>query len=581
MAAKKVNSKRTVNAKAVSKRVVKADSASKQMPREIQNERQLMISNGLSDALLGTGIGGGGNFAYPGTTGSSQLSQVDTLYNNNRWYLVSNMRQLLSEIYVEHGLIQTVVDVPVDDALRGGIDIKTKQLSEENLHELNTSLERDDDLNNVGQGLKWTRLFGGGGLLIITDQKAETPLDLSKIKKDSSLEFRAIDMWELYSDKQNTEDHSTVSDSDRLDADAETFTYYGKKVHKSRVLILKGKEAPSFVRPRLRGWGLSVVESIVRSINQYLKANNLGFEVLDEFKLDIFKIKDLADTLLSPNGEATIRRRVALANSQKNFQNALTMDSNDDYIQKQLSFSGLAEVMAGIRMQIASDLRMPMSKVFGLSAQGFNSGEDDIEVYNGMVESQIRAKAKRDILRLVEIKCQKLFGLIPDDLSITFKPLKMLSAEQEENVKTQKYNRLLQTKQSGLITTEQFVEACNRDNLLPIQIDPDDIASLPEVGADDGDLPSDDDDSEAKDKIKDDAQKTNKNSSGFDQAAFEADGGDEQFSPYHQRQVTMPDETRMNMNLLTQAKQESMSVYGKEKWQFVLWVYKQKGGRTI
>jgi hypothetical protein len=99
---------------------------------------------------------------------------------------------------------------------------------------------------------------------------------------------------------------------------------------------------------------------------------------------------------------------------------------------------------------------------------------------------------------------------------------------------------------------------------LPIQIDPDDIASLPEVGADDGDLPSDDDDSEAKDKIKDDAQKTNKNSSGFDQ-----------------RQVTMPDETRMNMNLLTQAKQESMSVYGKEKWQFVLWVYKQKGGRTI
>src|SRR4051812_31421674 len=93
------------------------------IPQTMKNEAAHMIANGLSDAVLGFNPGG------PGT----QLNQVTTLFKNNRWYLISNMRQLLSQIYVEHGLIQTVVNVPVDDAFRGGVIVKTKQLSEEEL----------------------------------------------------------------------------------------------------------------------------------------------------------------------------------------------------------------------------------------------------------------------------------------------------------------------------------------------------------------------------------------------------------------------------------------------------------------
>jgi hypothetical protein len=61
-------------------------------------------------------------------------------------------------------------------------------------------------------------------------------------------------------------------------------------------------------------------------------------------------------------------------------------------------------------------MRMPLTKLFGISAAGFNSGEDDIEVYNAMIESEIRGKLKYDLLRMVEIKCQKLFSMVPDDI---------------------------------------------------------------------------------------------------------------------------------------------------------------------
>lgn len=430
------------------------------LPKEIQNESNRMVRNGLTEAIVG--------FNPSGLPWSVMLSQVDTLFKNNRWYLVSNMRQLLSEIYVEIGLVQTVIDVPVDDGLRGGVLIKSKILDEEEIKELSISLDRDDDVNTVGQALKWNRLYGGAGVLIMTDQDPQIPLQIDRIRKGSPLEFRAVDMWELFWDKQNTEGYNP----ELQDQNFEYYSYYSKKLHKSRVMRMKGLTAPSFVRPRLRGWGFSVVEALVRSINQYLKATDLGFEVLDEFKLDIFKVKNLVSTLNSPGGEETVRRRIALANYQKNYQNALTMDAEDDYIQKQLSWTGLSDAMDGIRMQVAADMRMPITKLFGTSAsKGYATDQNDMENYNSMVESQVRAKAKYDILRIVEIKCQHLFGYIPDDLEIEFKPLRTLTAEQEEIVKTGKFTRVLQARQAGEITTYEFRDACNKDGLLPVLLD--------------------------------------------------------------------------------------------------------------
>lgn len=419
-----------------------------------------VISNTIAESILGFN-------PNPQAPYGTQLNQTTTLFKNNRWYLVSNMRQLLSEIYVEHGIIQTVVDVPVDDGFRGGIDIKTKQLEPEDIEEIKARMEREGDVGTVGQAVKWTRLFGGGGVLIMTDQEPDIPLDFATIKDDSPLEFRAVDMWELFWDIQNTEGFNPTIQEEEF----EFYSYYGIKIHKSRVMKMNGLTAPSFIRPRLRGWGFSIVEALVNSINQYLKANNLIFEVLDEFKIDIYKIKNLTNTLLSAGGQQKVQSRIQLANLQKNYQNAVTMDSEDDFIAKELSFAGIAETMNGIRLQIASDLRMPLTKVFGISAAGFSSGEDDIENYNSMVESQVREKSKYHLVTIVELRCQQMFGFVPDDLTIEFQPLRMLSAEQEENVKTQIFTRLLSARQAGEISSLEFKDACNKENLLGIQVD--------------------------------------------------------------------------------------------------------------
>lgn len=557
-------------------------SHNEKLKNQLLRESRLMengftIQNGLSDVLndvMGMGFPYGARF-------STQLSQVDTLFKNNRWYLISNLRQLLSQIYAEHGLIQTICNVPVDDAFRGGVSISSKQLSEEQVEELELSMDRDNDLNVLAQTCIWNRLFGGGGTIIITGQDASKPFDPEELKEGDEVEFKDADLWELFYSLQDVE-------GDQFDPRLQVhkldhFDYYGRPVHKSRVMIQKGVQPPSFIRQRLRGWGLSVVEAFVRSVNQYLKANDLTFEVIDEFKLDIFKIKNLTNGLASSQAQAQVKRRLELLNRQKNYINSMVMDSEDDYVQKQLSFSGLAEVQAGFRMQIASDLRMPITKIFGTSvSSGMKTDQNDMENYNAMVESEIRQKVKHHVLKMLEIKCQVMFGMIPDDLKISFKPLRVLSADEEENVKTQQFTRLIQSMQAGLLTNFEFREACNRAELLPITLDTKEDTLNPAdpeiVDVLEGKNMEDESGDEGEDKSKkDDKAKKKVNSIEYDKAAFEVDGGDQRIDAWKHRVYLHP--VNVNRSLWERAKDASLKAYGREHWQFIVWWYESRGGK--
>lgn len=398
-----------------------------------------------------------------------QISKTDTVQKNNRYNYIFNNRLLLNEIYIEHGLVQTLIDVPVDDGFRGGLEIKSKQLDEEDIEKLEKYIDTEDIYKKITQTLKWGRLFGGSGLVILTNQEPHTELDISKINKYSSLDFYPADLWELNLQYYEYDPTKGITE------DA-PYLFYSKNLHKSRVLSYKGKEAPSMMRRRFRGWGMTEVERLIRSFNQYLKNNDVIFDLLDEAKLDIYKLENYNASMIS-NQETAIQNQIQMSNMLKNYLNALVMDKEDDYEQKQVSFQGLAGIMKEIRIGVASDLKIPVTKLFGVSSTGFNSGEDDIENYNAMITSEVRDKSKPIILPVLQMICQKIFGFVPEDISIDWKPLRILSAEQEENVKDAKANRLLSLFGAGLATTKEAKESINKDNLMAVDVEVNDELS--------------------------------------------------------------------------------------------------------
>lgn len=401
----------------------------------------------------------------------SELLRLNTLFTQEplvratKHSLITLNWQELTYAYVNFGLVQRFIDQPILDALRGGIVVKSKELGDK---------VKDIDIYMKDKGIydafinanKWKRLYGGGGLIINTSGKPDQPLNIDDIPQDAELELYDADLWELnyafnvesVNEFENDEGIGTVK-----------YNYYGVPLNDQRVIRLSGKRAPALVRRQLRGWGMSELERLMMSINQYMKNQQCIFEGLDEFKLDVYKFTGFNEALATAN-EEQIAKKVREVNDNKNFQNAVVLDKEDDYVTKQITFSGLAEMVKEIRVGVACDLNMPITKLFGISSAGFNSGDDDIENYNAMIESEIRQPLRTPLLKVLKIVCRILFGFVPEDLDFEYKPLRILSGEQEEKVKSRKLERILNSLQLGLISPKTACKVINNSNVLDIQI---------------------------------------------------------------------------------------------------------------
>lgn len=413
--------------------------------------REKTIENSLSSLADGLTRGGIDSNGY----GMSNLTSLNPMMQNNMYAPVTLMWTNLMYFYKTHGLVQTAIDMPVLDAIRGGLDFHSDgQIDADDLKKLTDYIEENSVLERIADAFIWARLFGGGAVIINTEQDSEEPLG-NEINDGGKIDFYDACRWELTCER-------------RIPMSGK-YGYYGKKLDESRVITILGKRAPWLIRAQLSDWGMSEIERAIESFNMYLRTNNVIYEILNEAKVDVFQLSGFAGSLASPGGTQITTRRIQQMNRMKNFNNALIMDSEDKYETKQLSFGGLAEIKRETRMEIAAAFRMPQSKLFGIPSVGFSSGEDDIENYNGLVESEVRQPMKTVIRKVLKIIVRNLFG---DDLNIDFKfkPLRILSGVDEESIKSSKSTRYLALFDKLLMDSREVGEALQKDNLVPIPL---------------------------------------------------------------------------------------------------------------
>ena len=418
----------------------------------IDNAKPNTVNNGLSSAL-----------DLPCGNGYIQnpLTNPATLYYNSSPVLLTLSWTPLTYAYKSNGFIQTAINQIVDDAFRNqGMIIDSETLDSEELEELRQAVY-DYDIEEIKDTIRWGELYGGGVLIANTDQNFELPLDEKQLK-NKRLKFMASDRWQCIANGISPYLAKTFTLTDNMREQ----TTSGITIDASRIGIFTGVKAPYLLRSMLQGWGLSIFEAIIPPLTQYLKAMGVTLELLDEAKIDIIKIFDLANTLLSPNGEAKIRKRLQVAVDNKNYKSSIAMDAQDDYLQKQINFSGLPEMIVQIQYLVCAALKRPYSKIFGKGSSGFSSGEDDLENYNTIVDSEIRTPATPLIKWAVGLRCLQLFGRIPPDLKISWKPLRVMSEKDEAEIKSRKLADMLQLVDRQIMTKQQCAVKLTEDNII-------------------------------------------------------------------------------------------------------------------
>lgn len=494
-------------------------------------KKSTKIENSM--AQLVSGIVPSGGRAGTGSVSPNKINDTTSLALQVRAEFISLNYPLLSHLYQQFGVIQALVEVPVLDAFRGGlkfsayekkvvvpkeedkkrhrffkfwnaedeknnnqqqqVDFEERQaqrrekwekeqlaveekqkkqedayfrreVDKEDIRRMEIYLRRDETWKKLQQALYWKRLFGGAAMVILDGRNPSTPLDLEKINKDTPLEFYVTDNWEI----SNTDVNAANLNS--IDWLSDTpFQLRGYPIHKSRVIVFKGKEFPPLYRPIGRGWGMSILEPLVRTLNKSIKNENVIFELLDEAKMDVFSLYGLNDAMQDENATAAITKRVAYAEQVKNYMKAILMDSEDEYAQKQIHFSGLSDLKIDARVDVASDARITMNKLYGTSPAGFNSGEADRETYADTVEAEIRIPSEGAIIRILEVVGRKVLEKTLD-FDIEWASLIRTSAYEEEKMKTLKLANLNEANIWGRITNKEWQEAVNKYNLLGIDI---------------------------------------------------------------------------------------------------------------
>lgn len=417
--------------------------------RQAQIQKNLTASNSLESALMLS------DWDY-----NQSLSPMNS-YNNFSPNLLTLQPVLLTNLYKTYGVLGRIIDAPVDKSYKnGGFDLEADSVDEGELKRLIDTV-RKYDIKKLKAGDKWKRLFGGAALIALSGNDLSKPLNPEKLY-GQMLDLMPVDRWQLSYSKPNINiPGGTWNLVNYQMAKSDQF----KEIHSSRVFILYGKEAPWYLQQMVQGWGMSAFEQIFQDMNQFFKGKNVLFELLDEAKTDILKLATLQQALASTGGEAALRKMVDLIARNKNYKSQITLSKDDEYEQKQISFSGIAEIFKEIRIMISGASRIPVNELWGEGVTGFGSGEDSLEIYNSLVEDEVREPDDDAIEWILKLRCYQLFGREVPDLTKIWKKLRVLSAIDEQNISDHKVANVLQLFDRQLLSPQEAMEYLKKQQI--------------------------------------------------------------------------------------------------------------------
>ena len=131
---------------------------------------------------------------------------------------------------------------------------------------------------------------------------------------------------------------------------------------------------------------------------------------------------------------------------------SLIMDTDEDYIRENASFTGIPEVMYQFFMLICSASGYPMTRLFGVSPAGLNStGDGDTYRYYDKVESEQKTKLLPILYRLTYIYSEWRNIEKP---KIEFNPLEQMTEKEQAELDEKKAN----TEKTKMETYQGYID---------------------------------------------------------------------------------------------------------------------------
>lgn len=344
------------------------------------------------------------------------------------------------DLYTYNGMCRKIIDTPAKEALKCGFELMDGEELLERNDDVQSRLEDIHIKEVISQALSWDRLFGGAAILMIVNDGAELiePLAIERVKGFEKL---------MLFDPQDITVSKRYDDASKMDFGKPEILALQNEiggsffVHESRVILLDGEAISNKKRAARDGWGGKVLDTIANEVQRYDSGLSLSLTALSRLSQGILKLEGLADMLSRDGGEEIVRKRLHMIDMARHIMNTVAISSEDEYDQKNLTTSGIKDIIEQFQYSLSAVTSIPATVLFGRAPSGENStGEADFEAYYNMVKRIQETKVKPILLRLIEI-VDIVYGLkLPEAYTLKFGPLWNESAKEEaeaENIRQQ------------------------------------------------------------------------------------------------------------------------------------------------
>lgn len=387
-------------------------------------------------------------------TGTMNVAEA-TDYVTNR--LTQNYN-FINNLYRSHWIVRKVIDCVPEDMIKNWVNITT-QLEPEQLKRFDKLLGRTRIKRDILRALKWGRLYGGAGAVMIIEGQEDMldqPLNYDLILPNSFKGLIVCDRWSgLTPSSEMIEDVSSPEFGLPEYYQWNLETGGTIKVHHSRILRFTGRELPFIESLTEVGWGSSEIEIIFDEVK---KRDNTSWNIAQLIflaNLRVLKMSDLGELLAlgDENAQTDLYNTLNMQNKLMNSMGLYVMDQADGFETHQYTFSGINDIYESFMLDVAGAAEIPVTRLFGRSPAGFNAtGESDMKNYYDMVCQKQVSQLEPALDKLLPIMCMSEFGYIPEDLDYKFNPIAEPGEDELADIVDKKSNSIINVFNSGLIS---------------------------------------------------------------------------------------------------------------------------------
>jgi phage-related protein (TIGR01555 family) len=234
----------------------------------------------------------------------------------------------------------------------------------------------------------------------------------------------------------------------------------GIPVHSSRLIYFAENKLTSLLKPAYNFFGLPLAQKVIDAVAHYTENREAAGRLLQKYAVTVLKTN--MEEVLSGGFDQALKNRIQYFVQNRSNDGCAAIDKDmEDLVIQTTSLAGVTDIVRQSMEYVAAMFNEPVVKMWGLSPNGFSSGEMELQNHYDNIKAQQEKMFGEPIRRVIRVLQQNLYGEIDDSIIFNFLPL-----SEDDERKIAETNKIQADTDAVLITNGVISEEEARERLI-------------------------------------------------------------------------------------------------------------------